>query len=491
MVLKNTPGSKMAVGLALALLAAATALGGCRSVNKPHQTVTSQPQAYEEAPWLRVQPGEDRATTTEGRPDDTRHVSPHGIELGPEATLDDYRLYAALNNRALHALYYSWRAARERGMQAIAPPEPSFRYTEFLEEVETRVGPQERKYALTLFIPWIEKLSLRAEIADEGAKAAWQRLQAEHLVIDTQLTVAYAEYYFLGRQISITRDNLDLLQRLETVARRSLAVGDENYADVFQLQTEIGRLEERVSSLTDMLNPYAARLNAILNRPTETELPVPTALPEYTSGTDRVDVVRQLETYNPELLALEREVEGAAIGKKLAARSYYPDFSFGVETIGTGSAVPPNTPGSGNDPWMVMLGVELPVWYGKYRAEEREAEARWLSARDLLSDRRNRLRAALELALYNRRDAERKISLYRDTLIPKAREWLRTAETALRVATKDYDDLIAAQRALLEFQLLAVRARVDRLKASAEIDRNLGRFVVNETRASRPKEARK
>ena len=480
MVLRNTRQRTSTVRFYAALLAAATTLAGCRSTNSQQHAVPTAPKATQDAPWVGANADEDRGET-----DEDRRGKPALGPLGPSSTLDDYRLYAALNNPGLRALYHEWRAARELGTQATAPPEPRFRYTEFLEEVETRVGPQERKYALTLFIPWLEKLSLRSAIADEGARAAWQRLQAEHLSIDTELTTAYAEYYYLGRSLAITREDLELLRSLESVARQEIAAGDENYADVIQLQIGISRLEDRLASLTDMRKPHVARLNAILNRPRNTEVPWPQELPRRSGSSESFDeraegdLLRRLEEQNPQLVALEREVDRAALGKKLAFRSYYPDFSFGFEAVDTGPALAPNTRGSGDDAWALMFGVELPLWYWKYRAQEREADARWRASMDRLADRKNRLAASLELALHKRRDAEREISLYQSTLTPQAREWVRTAEAALGVGSKDFDDVIAAHRALLEFQLLAERAQVARLKARAEIDGLLGRFVVH------------
>ena len=95
--------------------------------------------------------------------------------------------------------------------QARTLPEPRFTYTEYLREVETRTGPQERSFGLTQSIPWFGKLSLRGSIEEEAARASWQRFLAAQLALDHELRTAYADYYYLGRSISITRENLELL----------------------------------------------------------------------------------------------------------------------------------------------------------------------------------------------------------------------------------------------------------------------------------------
>ena len=75
-------------------------------------------------------------------------------------------------------------------------------------------------------------------------------------------------------------------------------------------------------------------------------------------------------------------------------------------------------------------------------------------------------------------DSERRVSLYQNTLIPKAEESLTATEAAFRADTADFLDLIDSQRVLLEFQLSRERALSDRLRAEAQIDRLIGRYVI-------------
>ena len=94
------------------------------------------------------------------------------------------------------------------------------------------------------------------------------------------------------------------------------------------------------------------------------------------------------------------------------------------------------------------------------------------------TDRANRLLADVQSALYEQRDAERRLSLYTNTLAPKAQESFAVTEAAFSAGTADFLDLIDAQRVLLEFRLAAERARADLAQAVAELDRLLGRFVL-------------
>lgn len=445
-----------------------SALSSCALKPRPVERIAEQKENLSSSP---------REQLIAFRADDRTGVSLPKIDEG--ATLADYRLHAALNNPGLEALYHDWQAARERAPQARSLPEPRLSYTEFLEEVETRVGPQERKFGLSQKFPWFGTLSLRGEIEEEAARVAWQRLLAAQLVLDVQLRRVYSNYYFLARSREVTRENIDLLLRLEGVATQKLAAGADNHPAVIRLQIEIGRLEDRLRSFEDRRRPLTARLNALLNRAPQTVIPWPTK----SERSDREEVpddelFRFVEENNPDLIALQHQIRRADLDRRLTEKAYFPDFSVGVETVETGSAVQSNTHGSGNDPWTLMFSVEIPIWYSKYRSGEREAEARWRSARKRETNRRNQLRAELELALYERRDASRRISLHTDILVPKSIESLRATEESFRSGSADFLDLIDAQRVLLEFRLAMERAMADRMKSEAAIDRLMGRFVI-------------
>lgn len=406
--------------------------------------------------------------------------APAEKSVGP-LTLDGFRLHAAANNPGLKSLYERWRQQAERAPQVRSLPEPRFTFIEYLRSVETRTGPQERAFVLSQAFPWFGKLSLRGSMEERAAAAAWQRFLGAQLALDERVRSTYAEYYYLGRAVLVTQENLTLLARLERVAREKFAAGAENHPDLIRLQVEIGRLEDRLKTLLDKKAPLQAKLNALLNRPGNTEIAWPTGLPEQPLELDPEDISDWLEKNNPEILALEEEIDRAKLGTRLAAKEYFPDFSVGVQTISTSGALAPNTRDSGEDPWMLSFSLDVPIWYSKYRAGEREARASLKAAKRARADVANQLAAEVELALYEVRDAERRIRLYAGTLIRKAEEALASTEASFQADSSDFQDLIEAERVLLEFQLAGERARADRLRSVAKLERHLGRFVIPST----------
>jgi outer membrane protein TolC len=117
----------------------------------------------------------------------------------------------------------------------------------------------------------------------------------------------------------------------------------------------------------------------------------------------------------------------------------------------------PGVSGSGQDPVVAMVSVNLPIWLGKYRAGEREARARHRAAIGAKAERDNALGSQIKMVLYDLRDAERKIDLYRDTLVPKAKQSLRATETAYRAGKASFLDLVDGERVLLDLMLVGRR----------------------------------
>lgn len=91
---------------------------------------------------------------------------------------------------------------------------------------------------------------------------------------------------------------------------------------------------------------------------------------------------------------------------------------------------------------------------------------------------RNRLRTELSMATFQFRDAERRVELFTNSLIPKAEQVLASEQQAYAEGKADFAAWIEAQRTLLEFRLLAERAVADREIALADIGCCVGAFDV-------------
>jgi len=398
-------------------------------------------------------------------------------ELTESSGLSDYLTYAALNNAGLEAAFNRWKAALERAPQVKALPDPKFTYLYYIQEVETRVGPQEQGFGIAQAFPWFGKLKLRGDVVGEAANAARKRYDAAKLKLFFEVKDAYYEYYYLTKSVAVTKENIALIKHIESVGRSRYKAAAATHADVIRAQVEMGKLEDRYQTLLDLRQPIVARLNAALNRPAEADIPWPSEISiEDVNAVDK-DLLAELVAENPELKALDFEIDSKRRAIDLAKKDYYPDINLGLNFIDTGRSSVGSPSDNGKDPVIAMLSLNLPLWREKYDAGVREARARYYAARQDKTEKANSLSFQLKLALYSFRDAERKIDLYGDALLPKAKESLKVTESSFRAATGSFTDLIDAQRILLEFALAYERALANYAQSLAKVEMLVGREI--------------
>ncbi len=399
------------------------------------------------------------------------------LELNDSSQLSDYLAYAALNNPGLKAAFNRFKAALDRVPQVKALPDPRFNYKYFIEEVETRVGPQQQSFGISQAFPWFGKLDLKGDVALEAANAAKQRYEAVKLKLFYEVKDAYYEYYYLAKSIDITKENVSLVKHLESVTRSRYKTAAGSHPDVIRAQVEMGKLEDRYRTLLDLQQPIVARLNAALNRPVETDIPSPTGI-----QFDEVDVADQellarLITENPELKVLDFRITQNEKSIALADKDYYPDFTLGVSFIDTGDSLASNPNDNGKDPVIASLSMTIPLWREKYDASVRQAKSLYHAAKRNKTQKANSLSAELKMAIYRFRDAGRKVDLYGNALLPKAKESLKVTESGFRAGKSSFTDLIDAQRILLEFALSKERALTDRAKWLAKLEMLVGHKI--------------
>ncbi len=389
--------------------------------------------------------------------------------LDSNSTLYDYLVFASLNNPGLKQSFYKWKAALEKIARAKSLPDPMLSFGYFVENVETRVGPQQWRLGLAQSYPWFGTLARKGDIAFESANAAYQHYQMARLKLFYNVKSAYYDYYFLSREIQLTREHFELLTNWESVARTKYKTSLGKHADIIKAQVELGKIEDKLASLEDMKRPVSEKLKAELNMRNEESLPIPKSIPDEEIG--NLDSLKDLiRSNNPGLLALDHIIAKEKESVSLANKAYFPNFKFGISFIETGEALDPTMPESGKDPLLVSASINLPIWIGKKNAGRNEARARFKSAQYNRQDAENRLMAYFEKVLFGYNDAVRKINLYQGGLIPKTEQSLYAAFASYQASESDFLNLIDSERILLEFQLKLEEARVNKSKRLAEIE---------------------
>lgn len=398
-------------------------------------------------------------------------------EITDRASLQDYLVYASLNNPELEAAFNQWKAELEKVEQVKTLPDPQFNYWYFIKSIETRTGPMIQQVGISQLFPWFGKLRLKGKAALEAADSAQQRYEALKLKLFYLVKKIYYDLYYLCRSISITEVNIELVKQFEQISRTKYEAGTALFADIIKAQTELDILDDRLRSLLDYKDPLVAQFNALLNRPFQAYIPWPKSVPIIHRDLDDMKLAVLLEQRNPELKSLAYDIEQEKTKIALAKKDYFPDFLLGLDYIDIGKAEAPNISGSGQPALILKFSCNLPVWRKKYRAGKKEAKKKYLSSSELRENRQNSLDTSMKQALFKYRDASRKIALYHDAVIPKAIENLKVTQQAYESdsAKADFLTLIDAQRVLLELQLTYERAVTNHAQSFAELEMLVGK----------------
>lgn len=459
-------------------------VGGCSSpFDAPSPFQRSAPHPHARA----IPPGSDASAGSVFR-EESGDADGRVPTLSDSSTPDDYIRFALSHSPAVEAAYQHWLAAAERMPQVRSLPDPRLSFSFFLDEVETRTGAQQARIGISQSFPWPGLLEGREDAAALAARAAWHRFEGDRLRVAERVVETLHELAYLDAAVRITAENLDLLESLEEVVRTRYRVGTGSHPELTRVRVELGQLEDRLAQLRAMRPAYAADLNAALARPIDAPVPEFGGLPGRVVSADGPELAEMARASNPGLLALDERIAEERARWGVARLQGRPEFTVGIDYIATNEAMDPSIPESGDDPVLLNLGITLPIWRDKYDAGTREALARRLAVSHERADEAHRLAASIQRAWFEHTDADRRVRLYEQVLVPRAEESLRASLAGFRAGGTSFLDLLDTERTLLEFAVASERARADRGRALARLNRLVGRAVPTQPADDRDRE---
>ncbi len=343
-----------------------------------------------------------------------------------------------------------FRAAAATGDKVGALPDPKITYTEFLESVQTRTGPQERVFGISQAFPWPGTLKLRRGAADAMAQAAHHRYEATRRRITIEVADAYFTHALVAESGRIAARQRDLLKDLTPVVEERVR-GGASMANSLRIEIELRRSSDRAESFQRKLPATATALEATLGRTPGKNPVLPTAhLPRSPPALPPADKLQPGLSQHPLVLAAESGTSAAGISSELARLAARPSFMLGAKVIDIGDG--------GESPVAVTLGLSLPIWSGKNRAEKNAAEAELLASKASTEAVHQTLEVAFRMAYQTHLDARARLRLHDRDLLPPATEALELIREDYRNGKSSITDVLDAERVLLDLQLARATA---------------------------------
>lgn len=365
------------------------------------------------------------------------------------------------------------QAAIARVPQAKSLPDPMI---EFETMGTDTIGSGQSALFMQSF-PWPGTLRQKGSKAAFEVRSAWHSVQTIELQVISRIRIIAAEIAYLQKERNFIQENLILFQKQEDFLAQTARTGG-NISDLVRVEIESSLLEDELARSQEKIRREIAELEALTGSSISADSSF--SIEKFSSVSASAKLSEQealnakLETHNPFLQSLSNRIDAARAGTAIARLETYPEFMIaaGYQRIKEMGHM------AGGDEWMdegmLMFSVSLPIWKEKNKGKQSESAALLEAALQEREAASRALRAQLTILLSRARDASRRIQLYQDRLLPKARQSHETLESAYKTNKSTLLDVFDSRRRLLETETGYWRAITDFHVNRAEIDSLFG-----------------
>jgi outer membrane protein, heavy metal efflux system len=449
----------------LAVLAVSLFGAGCRTAQVVHDPEFAQVTSAMNQAWSVPADADDR-------------INPIVAHLeGPHA-VHDYVAFALGQNPEIQAARKQMEALAHQVPVAASLQDPKLGMTLFPEQVQTAAGQQEFVLNASQMIPLGGKLSARAELAESKTNVARAKLAAVELLTVAKVKRAYYELYFVQQAIEVTKKDRRLLEEIRSVAKTRYETGAVSYQDLLRAELEISAVAGQLVQLKQQLTSAQSRLAGVLHVAPQTKVRALNKVAAEQLPRDLAWLQHQAVAARPELHAQLAALNRDQMAVELARLNYVPDVTLGASWIDVAS--PGISPvANGRDSFLVTAGVNLPIYRKRLDSSVRSAEAQVVStarAYDSLRD------ATLEevMDLFAKAKSQRELLvLFREDILPKARDTLDVSSQAYNTGEVDFLQLIDNWRQLLKYQINYHRLEASLRQTLSDLERVVGGFATD------------
>lgn len=310
----------------------------------------------------------------------------------------------------------------------------------------------------------------RAAIAE--ARAAFQDFRRTELDVVMRTRTAYARLANGYSQLEVNRRNSELLDQFVQISRSRYESGTATQADVLIAQTDAAKLLEARAEIERDISERQSALNVLMNRPAQAPLKVSGRLAFSRANLSLQGLQTIALTKRPELQRAQDRIDAERSRLELANRQWFPDPALNVKTQRYNSAAQGVSE--------VDVGVSFPLPFLNFR----KYGAGVLEARKSLENAEHEFDATRAETFGLVRDQLKRIQtsatqyeLYRDKILPVARQTVDAGRAAYEASTGGFLELITSRRTLQDAESAALNHLADHEDATAELDAIIGRNV--------------
>ena len=390
----------------------------------------------------------------------------------------------------LIALGYEWnpglKSAREK-IRAVLEQYPQAAYLEnvlrqynaFTKQLDTKTGPLSHKEMMAMKFPFPGTLTLKGQIVTEDVLIAQKEFEIALRDLVTQIRLAYYDYLFVIEATRINEENQELLQQMIAIAQAKFRVGQGKYSNVIMAQVDLSKLADAIITLEQQRETIIARLNTLLNTSTDLPLGIPIPIEEDRVIHTLAELYELAVQKRQEIQKQKLTISKMTLAVEMAKQMTYPDPTLGAsyfENRSMGNLKPME-----NMPMTFSTRRTLhpanTAWFGHRNSYIHEMDVKIEAMEHHIEELESRLRFVVKKHHFGMETANRSIRLYRQTLLPQARQALDAANTAYQAAQIDFLSFLEAQRTLLNLRIVEQRALHDYRQHLAQLEQAVGMIL--------------
>jgi len=314
-----------------------------------------------------------------------------------------------------------------------------------------------------------DKRDARAKIAGDDVDVAASELEATRQEIAVEVRKTCADLKRLTDEMKLHDREGSLLKEALAGALAEYTTGKTSQADVLKAQMAVTRLNEHLLQLEEEHDTAAAELDALMGRRPAEPVEITGTYTEPIEPPS-IETLEQTAIENrPELTALRKGIARAKDGSQLTRLAMKPDF-----TVAAGYMLMPS--GSyARGAYMAELSMNLPMWNReRHEGEAKQADAAAAVTGSELEARTQAVFLEVRRAQIETQTAERRMKLYRDTLLPQAEAAFKATTAAYQNNRGEFQTLFESQSLLLDIQDAYYNASAAADKGIAELSRAIG-----------------
>lgn len=375
------------------------------------------------------------------------------------------------SNRELAAARVDVTRARARVTNAGLRPNPVLEVEQTGGALGISEGEVERRAEISVPIEYRGQRSRRIGLAEAELRAAEAVFSDRERRLASDVRRLYAEAIAATRELSFTNELTTIDAELGKVLDIRVREGDAPPLEAKLLRVEIDRLRSRRAMLEGRRRAAELQLATVVGMPADERITLAHTYGEGVAVPSAEDAMRLALARRPDLRAADLNITAAEAGLNLANAQARPEITaFAGYSQGRGGFDDTPVGPLVDEDQLINAGVaiSLPI-FNRNQGAKAEAAAAIEQAKRLRELAEHQIRAEVESAVARLRAADTAIEVFREGVLERSAENVRTMRAAYDAGAFTISEFLAERRRYVDAQRELTEAMTERAIALIDL----------------------